>query len=71
MVPRISANKNQAAALASGKQRAKIKKRTNVMDKKELLLRKYIQIYRPLLKREKRKIESRKTNPILNFKAAA
>jgi len=71
VVPKISADKNQAAALAPGKQEAKIKETTNVMDKKELLLRKYIQIYRPLLKREKRKNESRKTNPILNFKAAA
>ena len=71
MVPKISANKNQAAALAQGKQRAKIKKITNLMDKKELLLRKYIQIYRPLLQREKRKKESRKSNPILNFNAAA
>ena len=71
MVPKISANKNQAPALAPGKQRAKMKEITNVMDKKELLLRKYIQIYRPLLKREKRKNESRKTNPILNFNAAA
>lgn len=71
MVPKISANKNQAAALAPGKQRAKIKKITNLMDKKELLLRKYIQTYRPLLQREKRKKESRKSNPILNFNAAA
>ena len=48
-----------------------MRKITNAMDKKELLLRKYIQIYRPLLKKEKRKNESRKTNPILNFNAAA
>ena len=70
MEPKISANKNKAA-LAPGKKRAKIKEITNVMDKKELLLRKYIQIYRPLLEREKKKDESRKTNPILNFNAAA
>ena len=41
------------------------------MDKKELFLRKYIQIYRPLLRKEKAADKTHKTSPFQDFNLAA
>ena len=41
------------------------------MNKKELFLRKYIQIYRPLLKKEKAEEKIQKINPFQDFNLAA
>jgi len=41
------------------------------MNKKELFLRKYIQIYRPLLKKEKPEEKMQKVNSFQDFNLAA